>query len=271
MNDELKNALSGKKWRIILGILIVILVLLIMSGVGAAKYPQNVFWKTLRPISLGFQHSFGQIPSFFKNIFQIGQIIKQNSSLVTENLELQSELAKLSEVKYENEILKKELQFSQTEEAKTQLIPAAIIGRTSGYLKAMTIDKGEKDGLTKGQAVVSQGFLIGTITEVRPDNSDVTLIADYNSLVPVVLEKSRGTGLLRGGLQGLIIEDIPLNIEIQSGENVVTSGLGGQIPAGIAVGKFLAVISRQGDIFQKVTVASPVDFSRLEVLFVVKK
>lgn len=260
-----------KKWRLIIVILGLVAILFFVSLVGGLKTPKNIFWVALRPISIGFKSSFGRLPTFFKNIFHLGQILKQNKDLVTENLELQSELAKLSEIEYENEILKKELNFSQTKEAQTQLVTAAIIGRTSGYLKAMTIDKGSDDGLTPGQAVISQGFLVGTMSEVRSNNSEVTLITDFNSLVPVVLQDSRGTGLLRGGLQGLTVEDIPLNIEIKPNENVTTSGLGGQIPTGIAVGRVLAVISRQGEIFQKVTVSSPIDFSKLEVLFIVKK
>lgn len=260
-----------KRWRLIIGILSITFIFLVLSFFGGEKFSQNAVWVVLKPVSIGFQYSFGRVAPFFKNVFHLGQILKQNTNLIKENLELQSRLAKLSEVEYENEILKKELNFAQTKEAETELVPTAIIGRTSGYLKTMTIDKGEKDGFVKGQAVISQGFLVGTLTEVRPDNAEVTLITDFNSLVPVVLQISRGTGLLRGGLQGLTVEDIPLNIEINPSEDVVTSGLGGQIPAGIIVGKFVAVVSRQGEIFQKITVNSPIDFSKLEVLFVVKK
>ncbi len=260
-----------KRWRLVIGIITITFVLFVFSFFGWTKSTQNTFWVVLKPISIGFQYSFGRLAPFFKNIFHLNQIIKQNKDLVSENLELQSKLATLSEVGYENEILKKELNFAQTKSQDAELVPSAIIGRTAGYLKAMTIDKGEKDGLKAGQAVISQGFLVGTVTEARADNAEVTLVTNFSSLVPVILENSRGTGLLRGGLQGLTVEDIPLNIEIQSGENVITSGLGGQIPSGVAVGKMVAVVSRQGEIFQKITVSSPIDFSKLEVLFVVKK
>jgi rod shape-determining protein MreC len=262
---------SMKRWRVVITILGIVLILSILSLFGWLKYPKNLFWGGVKPVSIGFNYSFGQIPGFFKNIFHLGQIIKQNKDLVSENLELQSQITKLSEVKYENEILKKELNFSQSQQVGSELVPSAIIGRTTGFLKAMTIDKGTKDGVAKGQAVVSQGFLVGIISEARPDNADVTLATDFNSLVPVVLQESRGTGLLRGGLQGLSVEDIPLNIQIKQGEVVLTSGLGGEIPAGLSVGKVSATVSLQGEIFQKVTVNSPIDFSKLEVLFVVKK
>jgi len=270
MRDRIKIPLADKPWRLALIFLIVILII-VASFFNGLKFAKNNFWQILKPISLISQASFGRVPTFFKNFIHLKQIIKQNRDLIAENLELQSRLAKFSEVEYENEILKKELQFSQSQNQTSQLIPAAIIGRSSGYLKSITIDKGAKDRLQKGQAVISQGFLIGTLTEVRSDNAEVALITDFNSLVPVVLQTSRGTGLLRGGLQGLTVENIPLNIGISKEENVVTSGLGGQIPAGIIIGRVLATVSHQGEIFQKVTVSSPIDLSRLEVVFAVEK
>ena len=225
----------------------------------------------VKPVGFVLQISFGHVPKFFSNIFSFRQILKQNSDLINENLVLQSSLAKLQDVSYENEILKKELNFSQAQGQSTHLIASAIIGRANGSTQTITIDKGQNSGLRQGQAVVSQGFLIGTVANVRADNSDVILITDYNSLIPVVFASSRGTGLLRGGLDGLVVEDLPLNITPAPGEAVVTSGLGGEIPGGLAIGKFQAVVSHPGDIFQKATISSPIDFSGLEVLFVVPK
>ncbi len=260
-----------KKYRASLIVLAIVAILFVSSFFGSINFAKNLFWKMARPVSLVLNGSIGRVPTFFKNIFYINQILKQNHDLVSENLNLQSQLAKTNEVSYENEILKKELQFANSQDKTNVLVPAAIIGRTSGYLKAVTIDKGEKDGLSKGQAVISQGFLVGLVNSVRVDNADVTLITDYNSLVPAILQDSRGTGLLRGGLEGLVVEDIPLNTTISKNEIVATSGLGGQVPPGLAIGKVDQTISKPGEIFQKITVLSPVDFSKLEVLFVVKK
>lgn len=260
-----------KKWRLVIVVLMLTLILSLSNIFGLLKYTKDFFWRMASPIGLVFKVSFSGIPKSFTNLIHAKEIYNQNKNLIIENLNLQSELVKLKEVSYENEILKKELNFSQTQKISSTLIPVAIIGRTSGYLKSVVIDKGEKDGLTVGQAVISQGFLVGTISKTTVENSEVNLVTGYNSLVPAVLQDSRGTGLLRGGLQGLIVEDIPLNNTVKEGENVVTSGLGGQIPQGLAVGKVQEVVSRPGEIFQKVSVNSPIDFSRLEVLFVVKK
>lgn len=258
------------KWKMLIIILIIAFLGLFLTPTGWAKPVRNYFWQALRPVGISLRVTIGRSLPFVKEAFQLGKIIKQNSNLVSENLALQSRLATTSEMSYENEVLKKELGFMKsTDSAKT--IPAAIIGQSNGYLKSVVIDKGQNIGLVGGEAVISQGFLVGTITLVRENNAEVTLLSDFNSLIPAVLQNSRGTGILHGGLQGLTVEDIPLNIGIQKDENVVTSGLGGDIPSGISIGKVTNVISKGSEIFQKVTVASPVDFSNLEVLFIVKK
>lgn len=262
-----KIKISGRN-KIVLFFIILAIVGLFLP-LNFTSTPRNYFWQTVKPIGWTFRSSVGHLFPFVKNIFNLSRIVKQNTNLINENLNLQSQLAKTSEVEYENEILKKELGFAKTKES-TQTIPAAIIGQSSGYLKNLVIDKGEMDGIVKGTAVVSQGYLVGTITEVRKNNSDVTLITDVNSLIPVILQNSRGTGLMRGGIAGLIAEDIPLNIGIQKGENILTSGLGGQIPQGLLIGSVKETISKEGEIFQKVDILSPIEFSKLEVLFIIK-
>jgi rod shape-determining protein MreC len=185
-------------------------------------------------------------------------------------MDLQSQIAILTEVQHENEILKNELGLAQSTPSTYKLAPASIIGRAAtGYLKTVIIDRGVKDGVKTGQAVVSQGYLVGVVNQVYDNSSEVNLITDYNSIVPVLLQDSRGTGLLRGGLAGLTVEDIPLNVSIKPSERVVTSGLGGDMPAGISVGKIDEVVSKEGEIFQKVTVSSPIQIYFLEFVFVV--
>lgn len=258
-----------KKWRFVIIVLLIAILGLFIAPTKIKEPIKNYAWDIAKPIGIASRVTLGRSFPFLKDIFQLKKIVNQNSDLIYENAELQSRLAKLTETEYENEILKKELGFMKNQDPR-ETVAAAVIGQSSGYLKSLTIDKGSSSGIKEGEAVISQGVLIGMLTTVRADNSEVTLVTDYNSLVPVVLGTSRGTGLLRGGLDGLTVEDIPLNIEIKKNENVLTSGLGGQIPQGYLVGKVSEVISKEGEIFQKVSVTSPVDFSKLEVLFIVK-
>jgi rod shape-determining protein MreC len=200
----------------------------------------------------------------------IGTLSQENKSLSDENIILKSELSQLQEVRHDNEILKKEINFSQTYQAY-ELIPAQIIGRSaSGFLQSLKINKGTKDGVVLGKPALSSGFMIGKISQVDAASSEIELVTNYSSLVPIVLQDSRGTGLLKGGLSGLTIEDIALDTQIKIGENVLTSGLGGDFPAGLPIGTIDKIVSLQSEIFQKASVKSPVELGKLEIVFIIK-
>jgi len=221
-----------------------------------------------KPFVQGTNYSVNRLTLFFNNFFHLASLGKENQTLIKENLALQSQVSLLKETQHENEILKREIGLEKDNKNLT-LIPANIIGRSSlGYIKTIVIDRGKRDNLKVRQAVISQGYLVGVVKQIYESSSEVDLITDYNSVVPVLLQESRGTGLLRGGLKGLTMDDIPLNIPIKSGEQVITSGLGGDMPAGILVGKVGEVISHEGEIFQKVSVSSPIQIYFLEFVFV---
>lgn len=259
-----------KKFRLLIIAIIFILIGFILAPMGLLSTPKNILFEGLKPFTIVANFTVDKVAMFFGNLQSLGSLSSDNQKLIKENLELQSQLAILKEVQHENEILKKEMGFLNTK-GDLKLIPANIVGRSiSGYLKTIIIDRGEKDGLKQGQAIVSQGFLVGTVKTVFPDTAEVILITDNNSLVPVILQDSRGTGLLRGGLSGLTIENVPLNIPINKGEQIITSGLGGDVPPGIMVGTAEEVVSREGEIFQKVTVKSPVQIYFLEFVFAVE-
>lgn len=255
--------------RFLIIIAIILIIGFLISPTGILKPVKNFFFQIIKPFSTVGNVIIDSGSKIVNNLVYLRSISQENEKLIKENLELQSELSVLKEAQHENEILKNELGFFNSK-GDLKLIPANIVGRSvSGYLSTVVIDRGSKDNVKVGQALVSQGFLVGTAKEVFDNTSQVTLITDYNSLVPVVLQESRGTGLLRGGLGGLTIEDIPLNIDIKPGEQVVTSGLGGEIPPGVLAGKVGEVISKKGEIFQKVTLESPIQIFYLEFVFVV--
>lgn len=231
---------------------------------------KDFVYKITGPFSQKILILSNNVSDFFKDIRNIHNLERENSDYSKENNVLKAKLAALSEVKHENDVLKKEIGFISGQPER-ELIPAKVINRSpASFFQNIRIDKGTKDGVQKGKAVMSEGFLVGVVQESGGDFSDISLITDNRSLVAVVLQESRGTGLLRGGLKGLIMEDIPLNIAIKKSEIVVTSGLGDGLPSGIAVGNMESIISSTSEIFQRATIKSPVEFGNIEFVFVVK-
>lgn len=209
--------------------------------------------------------------NFFEAIASIKDLNLENERLHDEVRKLESEKADLIEQGKENEILKKQLGF--VEESKDlNLLPAYIIGRApNSFLQYLILNKGEKDGVKVGQTVISEGLLVGKIIEVSSSTSKVFLITNPTGAVPALTQETRGSGLAKGEVgYGLVLEDVPKDINIAQGENVLTSGLGGDYPKGLLIGKIEKIISSSADIFQKASLKILTDFSKLEIVFVIK-
>ena len=150
-------------------------------------------------------------------------------------------------------------------------VQARVIGQTPySYDQIYIINKGTNDGLKIGDGVISSGSLIGRIKKIYSDRSEVESIMSHNSIVPVRLLSSKESGLLQGGLEGLVMTDIPIGAKIQAGDQVVTSGLGADLPPGILVGKVEQIIGSDGELFQKTRVSPITTFSDIQVVSVAK-
>ena len=258
-----------KRSKTIYFILIIVFVLILIQfpffnpvrdGIRlTVSYPAKI-------IDSGYQ----KIDNVVSTISNIKNLSSENASLKSQLAELNSNLANLQTVQADNTQLKKDLNFSQNRSDIT-LSPASIINFSpNGLYGVMTVDKGSKDGVKEGQAVVSGGYLIGKINGVSDFTSEVWLITSHDVIVPVMLAKTQTTGLLRGGIQGLVVDNIPLDTVIQKGDAVVTSSLENLFPAGISVGNVEETISKKEDIFISVRVSSPINIGSLNTVFIVK-
>ncbi|MFA6423554.1 MAG: rod shape-determining protein MreC [Patescibacteria group bacterium] len=258
-----------KNKKIVYILLIIIFICaFIFSGIGnSLKITFKNIFLSPSSITYGATHRIG---SYLSLLGSIGKISQENTDLKAQNMALEAEIAKNNQLSYENEQLKLALNFINQSSQK-DLLTVKVIGHSPiNSLETLEIAGGEKDGISKGSAVISNGYLIGKISEVREKSSTVYLITNVNSLVPVMMTKSRVKGLLRGGISGLVVEQIPLDAEISEGEDVITSSIGDEFPENILVGKVSKIISKESEIFKKVSIDSPVEFNKLDTIFVYK-
>jgi rod shape-determining protein MreC len=134
----------------------------------------------------------------------------------------------------------------------------------------LLLNKGTNDGITRNMPVVTDQGLVGLVTETTANASKVLLITDAASAVNVRLQDSRAEGVMIGQESGeLRLLYITLDVEMKSGDRIVTSGLGGTFPAGIVVGSVASVRKRTNDVAQEADVKSAVDFNRLETVLII--
>jgi rod shape-determining protein MreC len=232
---------------------------------------KNLFLFISSPFLVVLEKTGSVFENFFATIRSIKDLTKEVEEREIEVRKLQSEKAELIEKEKENEVLKRQLGFLESNK-NLNLLPAYVIGRApNSFLQYLIVNKGERDGVLKGQIVVSEGILLGKIEEVNLSTSKVFLITNPTQAVPASTQESRASGLVRGELgYGLILEDLPKEIPLSVGENVITSGLGGDFPKGFLIGQIEKVISSPADLFQKASLKPFLDYSKLEIVFIIK-
>ena len=149
---------------------------------------------------------------------------------------------------------------------------AAVIGYdTSPLFRSIIIDKGSDDGVFVGMPVESARGLVGQVFRATAHSAMVILISDNISSIPARLDASRATGIVRGGgLGGAMTMDwIGLEEQAAVGEVVLTSGLGGNFPQDMVIGRVVDLEKRESDLFQRAVVQPVVDFNSLELVFVI--
>jgi rod shape-determining protein MreC len=201
----------------------------------------------------------------------IGQLKKENEKLLGENQSLVSENAYLHDLENENKMLREQLNILPRDQYN--LVASSVVSQDpNGLGNWMEIDRGKKDGIAEGMAViVSKGVLIGRVQEVSEDSARVILLTNPKSTVNVATVESGAKGVVKGeyGL-GMIFDMILQTDSVQTGNNVITSGIGGEIPRGLYVGSVQEVHPSDDHLFQQATVISPIQSSKLQMVFVIK-
>jgi rod shape-determining protein MreC len=121
-----------------------------------------------------------------------------------------------------------------------------------------------------GMPVMNANGLLGQVESVSLESSVVRLITDQNSGVAVMLQSSRTEGILTGSVEGLLyLQYIPLDIPVNVGDVVITSGAGGVYPKGIAIGEVSSVTSKPTDSYQTITIQPVSNVSTYEEVLVI--
>lgn len=194
----------------------------------------------------------------------------QNAALEDEVAQLQAQVIALQQQLSEADVLYALLDFAR-EQPENQYIACAVIGRDpSPFLHYVIIDHGSDDGIRHGMPVVTQKGLVGRVDAVTSKASRIQLITDPGSLVNVKLESFGVTAQMMGSITSEIsVELIPQDLEINPGEIVLTSGLGGAYPADVLVGQIIDMKESTSSLFQSATVQPVVDFSNLDAVLVI--
>ena len=160
-------------------------------------------------------------------------LIKENQNLLSQQKINSSILQRYESLEQENERLKQILNAASNLDNKVE-ITRIISVNVNPYRHTIVIDKGERDGVYEGQVLLDADGVIGQILHTNFLTSEAILISDSDHALPVEINRNglRTIVLGNGSYTKLDVPYIPNNADIEIGDLLVTSGLGGKFPSG---------------------------------------
>jgi rod shape-determining protein MreC len=221
------------------------------------------------PIQAGISWTLERAASAFQNYVFLLSTRKENLALLDENRKLANTIASLRETQQENLRLRKLLRYEES--FNIQSVVARVIARdVSTEFQAIRINRGERAGVRKDMAVITNEGVVGRVLRTTQTTADIVTITDLLSAVDSIVERSRARGVVEGLSENTCTLRYTLRTDdIQPQDVLVSSGLGGIFPKGIPVGTVSKVNRKPFGISQDVEVRPSVDFSKLEEVLVV--
>jgi rod shape-determining protein MreC len=228
--------------------------------------------QALAPFSFFASNATSAVAEFWHTLESIGTLRQTTEQQKDEIDRLNFEMVRMRELEQENEDLRNLLGFKSTR-PNLQLMPVRVLGTdATGLIDTIIIDKGSTDGIREDMAVITWRGLAGRVIRVEPTTAFVLLVTDVSSSIAARTQdpNSRASGIVGGRKEGgLVMKHILQQELIQTGDLVITSGLGGSLPEGLPIGKVVRVQKRNIEMFQEAILEPSVDTTKLERLYVV--
>ena len=232
---------KGNKQRFsLIGLIFFCIILIVLSSINFKAI------QTLKSIlnEIVYRTSFiASIPEqqFQKTLINIKEHIKiyeDYSKVKNENLKLKGENLNSKYLIAENNRLRKLIDEYITN--SEELVAKILLDKNSPFLKSLIVNKGSKDNIKIGMAVLDGPYLIGKVVEVNFGTSRVLLISDLNSKIPIILEPGNIQSIMSGtGKKFGKIAYFQKEINLDEKKIVFTSGSGGVFKSGIPVGEII--------------------------------
>jgi rod shape-determining protein MreC len=194
----------------------------------------------------------------------VGELLalrEENARLRAQNQRLLDWQSVARQLSLENAALRQVLNYRADPERPTAVTGRVVADAGGPFVHTVLLNVGADDGVARGMAALNERGLIGRVIDVGRRSTRVLLLTDFNSRIPVMVEPSRDQAILAGNnSRQPTLVFLPRNPRLAVGNVVVTSGRGGVLPPGLAIGT-IAAIDERG-----VAVDPLVDFARLEYL-----
>jgi rod shape-determining protein MreC len=224
---------------------------------------EKVVYAVSSPVQFVFRLVTGHMKGAVEAYVDLRGAKEEARRLGEENAKLAVQLQVAGQLVQENERLRALLDFSRQGELK--FLMAEVQSADPSFLyRSVRLARGEKDGVAPGMAVVAAAGAVGMVMRTVSDASDVLLVTDPNANLDVIVARNRRRGILVGGAGNIMqFKYFDRGTRLLVGDEIITSGLTGAFPRGIAVGRVSRIRVESDGVTQTIEVEPAVNFAEV--------
>lgn len=264
-----------EQWPIIITLIIVFVVIGLIYITADGRPELSPLEVRIRDGLAPLYGAFSSITSFVNHwwgvICNYSRLEKEHGELVQEIEWMKHKLAMMEQLEQENASLRESLGFAHS--LTEPPVAAEVIARSpSNWFDKLVINRGEKDGLQAGDAVVTSAGVVGRIFTTSKDTSEVMLITDDRSAFGATVLRSGDPVVVEGGGQwnSLRLKPLIKEVDLQVGDQIITSSMSGIYPNGLPVGTVVSMDTGEYGLLLTAVIRPHADLARLRRVFVLK-
>ena len=242
-------------WKFKILVIVAVFLVGIMAYAGAngrlTAAPQELLSVVLTPLQKVTSALSGGAASVWEKYTSIDDVMDRNEQLEAENAELRQQMVDYDRIKAENDAYKALARIQDTN-SEASYVSAFVIGRDPlDEFGGFTLDQGSTDGVAVNDAIISdRGYLLGVVVEVDATSCKVMTILHPSFNAAGVISRTRENGIITGSADyaadgQCVLTNLDRATEARKGDQVITTGLGGEFPANLLVGTVQEVVPEQ--------------------------
>ena len=273
MKEYLKK--NGIRVGIIIAAVCLIIGLTSATKDGNIGFIQNATGVIKSPIQKALSSAVNWFDTIYGYIYEYDSLLAENESLRSQLADAQQSARDGIAASEENVRLREALNLRQAHTDYELESCKVVLWSSSNWASAFTISKGESSGIELGDPITEYGAVVGQVTELGSNWATVSTLIDVDMSVGAFIGVAGNSGMVVGEYSMMRDKQAKLTYladgaQIFVGDDVLTSGSGGAFPAGLVIGKLVAVQTEAGGQIEFGIVEPQCDLDSLVQVFIIK-
>ncbi len=269
--------INKHKTKFIIGIcaILIIGVIAVFGIYDGTPALENVSMTAISPVQKFLRNIGNNVYDVTHSLGLLKELRNRVGELESANGDMEKKLGESEDLASENDRLKRMLELRQDNPDLAMTAASVAADEPSVWFSGFTVDKGKNSGISKDNIVVSEdGFLIGKVVDVGNNWASVMTALDPGFSAGVMVERSRDLVIAEGDAelrekQQFRISNMSRAADIQVGDYITTTGLGGIFPAGFRLGKVAEITEDSVTMTKAATVDLCFDIKNLRDVFII--